>query len=897
MQQICANPIVEAIHELPLQLDWHKFVIRSIFNIKFTLLKSLLNFTNIETMNFSKFFILFVLAISLQISLVAQNWVSHVSQSQVNELLDNGTELLMVTDAGLVVMNKMTLEKTIFTKTNTSILDHRLEQIVEAPNGAIWVVTHNAVAWRFDGTDFQDMTIPASPEYDSDAELFGFDIAPNGDFWFATKEGVFHQEGTSWNFYGTNVFGADFFEAWDVIVADNGDVFVAAIDLFRFSNGVWFDILLGSNLQNYLHSDLFIASDGDLYMAGDLDEIGHFDGSTWQEYSLSGLPLTSNFFTGSQVKGITEDQAGDIYIQTQNDGIFKLTGTTWTPQTDAETTLLSTNYASYFYIDAQDRRWLNYNIHLTVNDGGTIQSTLISETTLESNAVENIHKGANGHLFFITGSYDNISVKAPDGTWSLLPYPSTLALFEFKYDFLYLAADDIWMATNNGLHHYDGTAWTLNPLGFCRSFTVDSQGKIYVRGNGTIYIFDNGTMTEINASNSIIDPISNITGHGVDANDNLWIAERELGVTNGVNNVHKVAPDGTWTTYSSAAHPNITKTVGAFHFDVNGNVWIADDAYGVIKFDGTNWSKPLNGNGGAISDGNVDAIESDADGTVYFANSDGVTTITNGVLGEMLIPDLPEVPFSSTSDIIFDNAGTLWWANSSKGVQSLNLSGAIASELSIKVYLEGAYEDNNMRTELTNLLPMTQPYNMAPWFYSGTESLTAVPTDMVDWILVEARTGTPNLSGAAGTTVVETLVGILLETGDVVGTDGTPLRFTNLVQGNDYHFGIRHRNHLSVLTNTAITASPQMSYDFTTDVDMAFGVDQQKMTSNGKAVVFAGNANGDNVIQTTDYDSWSQQPAAINVYQSTDFNLDGIIQATDYDQWFVNKAKLGIGEF
>jgi len=136
-----------------------------------------------------------------------------------------------------------------------------------------------------------------------------------------------------------------------------------------------------------------------------------------------------------------------------------------------------------------------------------------------------------------------------------------------------------------------------------------------------------------------------------------------------------------------------------------------------------------------------------------------------------------------------------------------------------------------------------------------------------------------------------------LDNGEIIGVDGAPIRFNNLMVGDEYYFAIRHRNHLSVLTATAVTASTQMSYDFTTAIDQAFGMEQQKLSIDGQAMMISGDANIDNVIQTTDYDAWVAEPAAIGVYKATDFNLDGIIQVTDYDQWFVNKAKLGIVEF
>jgi len=50
------------------------------------------------------------------------------------------------------------------------------------------------------------------------------------------------------------------------------------------------------------------------------------------------------------------------------------------------------------------------------------------------------------------------------------------------------------------------------------------------------------------------------------------------------------------------------------------------------------------------------------------------------------------------------------------------------------------------------------------------------------------------------------------------------------------------------------------------------------------------------VIQATDYDFWSNDPAVLEVYQSTDGNMDGVVQSTDYDAWDLNKAKIRISE-
>jgi len=87
-----------------------------------------------------------------------------------------------------------------------------------------------------------------------------------------------------------------------------------------------------------------------------------------------------------------------------------------------------------------------------------------------------------------------------------------------------------------------------------------------------------------------------------------------------------------------------------------------------------------------------------------------------------------------------------------------------------------------------------------------------------------------------------------------------------------------------------------MAYDFTTARLQAYGLEQQKVLSDGHIAMFTSDANSDISIQTTDFDSWFVDPALLNVYNVSDFYLDGSVQTSDYDKWFFNKAKLEIAE-
>jgi len=212
-----------------------------------------------------------------------------------------------------------------------------------------------------------------------------------------------------------------------------------------------------------------------------------------------------------------------------------------------------------------------------------------------------------------------------------------------------------------------------------------------------------------------------------------------------------------------------------------------------------------------------------------------------------------------------------------------------ASSVNLKIFLEGAFDGTTgqMRTDLNtfNLLPVQHPYTTAPYNYTGGSALTAIPSNMVDWVLIEARTGTTNA------TTFDTQVGLLMADGTITDIDGvSPLTF-NLTVGDTYYFVVRHRNHLDVMSATGTTQASNMLYDFTVNTTQAFGGSQQKMVGSS-AVIFAADITQDLIIQTTDYDAWRLEPAQLYVYDLLDTNMDGVVQTTDYDLWNLNKAKV-----
>jgi len=199
-----------------------------------------------------------------------------------------------------------------------------------------------------------------------------------------------------------------------------------------------------------------------------------------------------------------------------------------------------------------------------------------------------------------------------------------------------------------------------------------------------------------------------------------------------------------------------------------------------------------------------------------------------------------------------------------------------------KFYLEGLYDSGTQR--MTNnlkeqaLLPLSQPYSVEPWFYTGSESVTIIPENVVDWVLIMARDANDNILSQA--------VGFITVSGglvDIFGNHGISLSLAL-----DNYISIHTRNHLAVVS--AITYSN--SLDFTSSATAAKGIQQLKNKA-GKYCLYGGDYDGNGIINNLDYNSWVVKKSILNQYLPVDGDGNGIINNLDYNLWLSNSAKIG----
>jgi trimeric autotransporter adhesin len=198
-----------------------------------------------------------------------------------------------------------------------------------------------------------------------------------------------------------------------------------------------------------------------------------------------------------------------------------------------------------------------------------------------------------------------------------------------------------------------------------------------------------------------------------------------------------------------------------------------------------------------------------------------------------------------------------------------------------KVFLEGPFAGTAMTTALNTgaLIPLTSqtPYPASTFGYTARTVASIPNATVVDWVLVELRSGT------AAATKVFTQAGFLLNNGTIVDIDGvSPLNFSTVNAGL-YYIVVRHRNHLAVMSAAPVALSGASAlYDFTTAQTQAFGTIPMVALGANVFGMAAGSNMGIPLITTNDYNA-----VGLNLvkggYYNCDHNMNGNVYVDDYN--------------
>jgi hypothetical protein len=193
-----------------------------------------------------------------------------------------------------------------------------------------------------------------------------------------------------------------------------------------------------------------------------------------------------------------------------------------------------------------------------------------------------------------------------------------------------------------------------------------------------------------------------------------------------------------------------------------------------------------------------------------------------------------------------------------------------------------------MTTALNAHLPLEQPFDTAPWYYTGSESVSTMPADAVDWLLMELRSDLTAASTFNGQAV------LLQSDGTVVDTSGVNMPSFCGVLNDSVYVVVRSRNHLSVMSPGMVKiAGGVWTHSFASSADAAYSDTGAPLKDLGGGYygLFAGDADADGTLDAVDLDEYVTQTTTGAVrYQTGDFNYDGIVQALDMNLYLANRA-------
>jgi len=203
--------------------------------------------------------------------------------------------------------------------------------------------------------------------------------------------------------------------------------------------------------------------------------------------------------------------------------------------------------------------------------------------------------------------------------------------------------------------------------------------------------------------------------------------------------------------------------------------------------------------------------------------------------------------------------------------------------IDLQVFLAGAYNttNHNMDNNLNGLLTSPDPYGLST-------SVSAFPTDAVDWVKIELRNKNDN------TEVLYSFARLIDQSGQIIEEDGNDFKMTG-VPMDSYYIAILHRNHFTVVSASTVNLASSPSLSFKGSQATAY---QDGLVTTNAAMkevetnIFAlwdGDANGDGEVQ---YEGGNPDRISVlsavgvstpsniisNTYSLNDVNMDGEVQ-------------------
>ena len=589
-----------------------------------------------------KYRIILLLLTALVLNAHAQltDWENYTTNGWIRQMAQDGENLWLATNGGLVKYNKQTGEHKLFTHSNSGLCSNDLLSVA-CHGGKVLVGSNYDGVSEFDGSTFKTYNVVNAPfrsnqafeevVYDADGNLwlgalwnlYKYDgtnwveyTQPSSDIspWVSYNALKFNDDGTLWfgsegeNFDGC--FGYLTKEGELKSVTNYNGLYITKID-FDKQEHVWLSTIYdgiayydGTDLKLFNSKNSPIPSDNTHGLSIDEDDnvwfgcdnlLFKYDGTAFTSYQVP---------AGKSVFDLLID--GDvIWVATRGDGLFRFEDGKF-ERVDYGVSPMTTNGMAFCSAaDDKGNVWIGTSESLLKYDENGQWSSYFQKAVTVSNRIAGVDVAADGSTWVGLYGSDSCLVRMTDSDTTYFSKANSPLEKNIIKKVKTGPGNRVIVGTTKGLYVYDCKDWihydssnTPMKSNDIWNLLVDHEGNIWLGADDQgLYKYDGTTWTVFNKDNS---PMTTnlVRGLAVDSRNRIWFCcaddeNRAIGPASGDGLFCLHGSD--WKHWNTKNSPLPSNTIMSIAIDREDRLWLATFGnVGLTCFDGKDSWKVYN---------------------------------------------------------------------------------------------------------------------------------------------------------------------------------------------------------------------------------------------------------------------------------------------------------------
>jgi len=587
---------------------------------------------------------------------IAQSWTHYYADFPINSsFLDKDNGKWFGTTFGIEYVDKNGNRKSYNTTTTPQILSNYITCINQDNQGKIWVGTYGGGISVFNGSSWQNYNKQNSGlVYDG---IYSINFDKNGIAWMTIDSIIQKFDGTTWTTISVPQHYKNRVTAYDLTFDNSGNLWVATnYGILKQENGNFTIFKRDSTRAQSFSAFNFIEKDltGKICATGQ-DGLLIYDGSTWKTVRIGN---TWDVFP----KALYIDKKNTKWVT--NGSLFSYDDKTMT-EFDVSKIDLTINKINTIFIDDNEAIWLGKERNGVVISSQSVWYTYnLGTAKLTDNLITDIKFADDNNLWMAT----DYGVCHYNGTWNTLDSINKVIDYAQLRDIEIDANKNIWfptVLTDKGIFQFDQNKWIIHNSinsGFTSNRAIDTyfdkEQRLWASVVPKIYYYESNRWIEFNTSASPYltkNPPYNMIQR---KNKELWFY-----FPNGVAIYNGIKWDSLYIYGTNSPIPySFIKDIIE---DKNQHIWIAQNN-GVTKFDGTQWLhysiKQMNLPDGALV---TTVFESKSNG-IYVGSTKGFANFQNNIWKTSKDFNAPlDLDITRFAE---DSKGNLWISTNKQGL-------------------------------------------------------------------------------------------------------------------------------------------------------------------------------------------------------------------------------------